>query len=55
MRLFPDSEPLETSLVTQVWLVIHFCVKQYEHLPLDIEVFEETCLFEQYFSLSDPE
>lgn len=55
MRLFPDSEPLETYLVTKVWLDIHFCVKQYEHLPLDMEVFDETCLFDQYSLLSDPE
>lgn len=55
MRLFPDSEPLETSLVTKVWLDIHSCVKQYEHLSLDMEVFDETCLFDQCFSLSDLE
>lgn len=37
MRLFPDSDPLEVSLVIKVWLVIHSGVKQYEHLPLDME------------------
>lgn len=55
MRLFPDSEPLKTSLVTKVWLVIHSYVKQYEHLPLDMDVFDETCLLDQSFSLSDLE
>lgn len=37
MRLFPDSDPLEASLVIKVGLVIHSGVKQYEHLPLDME------------------
>lgn len=55
MRLFPYSGPLETSLRTKVLRVMHSYVKQDKKLPLHMEIFDEACLFDQCFSLSDLE